>query len=61
MGARRLPEGLRRRAGGRRRSTFSRPLERPVVPEHSGLVALLRDEVDRLRALTGMPFPNWSV
>jgi hypothetical protein len=59
-GARRLPEGLRRRAGTRLRSSFSRPLERPVV-EQSGLAVLLRAEADRLRALTGMPFPNWSV
>jgi hypothetical protein len=60
-GAKRLPQGLRRRAGSRLRSIFSRPLERPVPEASVGLTALLRDEADRLRALTGMPFPNWSV
>jgi hypothetical protein len=60
-GAKWLPATLRSRAGGRLRSVFSRPLERPGLPQAAGLTLLLGEEADRLRALTGMEFPHWSV
>ena len=45
------------------RSVFSRPVEKPAVEETvpAGLVEHLRDEVDRLRGLTGMDFARWDV
>jgi hypothetical protein len=60
-GAKWLPAGARARAGSRLRSVFSRPLERPDLPQRAGLTALLGEEADRLRTLTGMEFPHWSV
>jgi hypothetical protein len=44
-------------------SVFSRPVEKPAVEETvpAGLVEHLRDEVDRLRGLTGMDFARWDV
>jgi Sulfotransferase domain len=60
-GAKRLPATVRRRAGSGLRSVLSRPLERPELGERAGLTALLGEEANRLRALTGMDFPHWSV
>jgi sulfotransferase family protein len=62
-GAKYLPEAVRRPLGAGLRSRFSRPLVRPEVDESllPGLKRALKDETDRLRALTGMEFPHWSV
>jgi hypothetical protein len=62
-GVRFLPESVRQPLGARLRATLSRPLVRPEVDESlvPGLERALKDEADRLRRLTGMPFPHWSV
>lgn len=62
-GVRHLPESVRRPLGTRLRSRLSRPLVRPAVDDSvlPGLKRALADETDRLRKLTGMEFPHWSV
>jgi hypothetical protein len=60
---RRLPRGMHRRLTQPVRSLMSRPAERPAVDPvlRERLVAALEDEVRRLRLLTGMEFPTWSL
>jgi hypothetical protein len=62
-GAKHLPESVRRPLGAGLRSKLSRPLARPVVEDSlvPGLRSALKAEADRLRVLTDMPFPRWSV
>jgi len=61
---RRLLPGRVRDAGRRAWLRIgTRPIARPEIsPAHAaGLADLLRDDVDRLRELTGRKFPEWSV
>jgi hypothetical protein len=62
-GAGRLPPSLRGRVGQALRSVFSRPLAKPTIDEsvRAGLTEHLREEVDRLRNLTGKELPHWNV
>jgi hypothetical protein len=62
-GALRLPAPLRERAGRGLRARLSRTLDRPAIPDsvRPGLTDHLQVEVARLRRLTGMSLPNWSV
>jgi hypothetical protein len=62
-GVGRLPESVRRPLGAWLRAGLSRPVAQPVVDESlmPGLKSSLKAETDRLRALTGMEFPHWSV
>ena len=62
-GARRIPSRLRAPVGRPLRRMLSREIDRPSIAGRHlpGLRALLEDEANRLRALTGRPFPHWSV
>ena len=63
LGVGRVPERVRRPLGQRLGRLFSRPVERPQLDTETlpGLTALLREEANRLRELTGKPFAGWSV
>ncbi len=63
LGAERVPRAIRAPFGRSLRRVFSRKVTRPSIDARilPGLSALLRDEVDHLRELTGKPFPNWSL
>ena len=62
-GAWRIPSRWRAPVGRPLRRMLSREIDRPSItgPNLAGLRALLGDEANRLRALTGRPFPRWSV
>jgi hypothetical protein len=62
-GARRIPARWRAPVGRPLRRVLSREIDRPsIAGSHlAGLRALLEDEANRLRALTGRPFARWSV
>jgi Sulfotransferase domain len=62
-GVRHVPPRLRQPIAKPLRRAFSEKVERPTIhPEiAAGLELLLKDEADRLRELTGQPFPHWSV
>ena len=61
--AHRLPLGASRALGRAFRRTFGRALERPRIGDERrrDLEDLLRDDVERLRALTGQRFDSWSL
>ena len=63
VGVERLPVRVRRPVGRGLARVFSRPVRRPHLDATTlpGLTALLREETDRLRELTGKPFASWSV
>jgi Sulfotransferase domain len=63
LGLDRVPERYRRPVGRRLGRVFSKPVERPRLDASTlpGLTALLKDEADRLRAITGKRFAGWSV
>jgi hypothetical protein len=58
-----LPRGVRRLLRRSAQAIVSQPLERPALDEdiRARLRDLYRDDVERLRALTGKTFPTWSV
>lgn len=61
--ARRVPERLRAPLARRLRSSLSRNVDRPALDPalRRRLEALLKDEADRLRTLSGQSFSHWSI
>lgn len=59
----RVPWGVRARARRMLYSPLTREVERPTVdPElRAILTEQLKPDADRLRGLTGMSFPEWSL
>jgi sulfotransferase family protein len=62
-GGSRIPASIRQPIGSRLGRVLSRPVARPEIRDQfpAGLVELLHEETDRLRALTGQSFESWSV
>jgi hypothetical protein len=58
-----VPQGVRRSLRRSVERLFWPPLEPPIVDDElrSRLAGLYRPQADRLRALTGEEFPNWSL